>query len=72
MILAPAAMKKVEDDPKKASLACLEDIQFDVEKYRVGNTKARLSSKSSASNFTILNIIHNETLFTYILPKINI
>lgn len=42
VILAPAAIKKTpKEEPKQACIVCLEDIDFDKEKYRIGNTKAR-------------------------------
>ena len=30
-----------QDEPKAPAKACLEAIEFDPEKYRIGNTKAR-------------------------------
>merc|ERR1719228_420357 len=40
VILAPSAIKKTpKDEPKLACIACLEDIDFDKEKYRIGNSK---------------------------------
>jgi myosin heavy subunit len=51
IILAPKAMKNTpKDEPKQACIACLDDIEFDKEKFRIGNTKARNQLKTLIRN----------------------
>lgn len=43
MILAPATMA-AEKDPKEAARKCLEEVELDPDGYRIGHTKARVTT----------------------------